>query len=127
MGAAANRLALAGGGSGPSWWTAAPQLGLATFRKGIVAVRRPYQVWVPEGSLAIKFITFIWFSAVFRPDLAPRPVPTGRARKMVQNEPKSDQILKGNGMHGIAVQVKFRRRIGGLMQGTNGLHHPWCP
>ena len=27
-----------------------------------------------------------------------------------------------NGMHGIAVQVKIRRRLGGLVQGTNGLH-----
>ena len=26
-------------------------------------------------------------------------------------------------MHGIAVQVKIRRRLGGLVQGTNGLHH----
>ncbi len=35
----------------------------------------------------ITIVISMWFSAGFRPHLAPRPVPTGRARKMVQNEP----------------------------------------
>ncbi len=34
-----------------------------------------------------QIIICIWFSAGFRPNLAPRPVPTGRARQMVPNAP----------------------------------------
>jgi hypothetical protein len=36
----------------------------------------------------MKIIIVIWFLAAFRPNLAPRPVPTGRALKMVQNTTK---------------------------------------
>ena len=35
-----------------------------------------------------KIIIVILVLAGFRPNLAPRPVPTGRAPKMVQNAPK---------------------------------------
>jgi hypothetical protein len=35
----------------------------------------------------IAIIVFIWFLAGFRPNLGPRPAPTGRARKMVRNAP----------------------------------------
>ncbi len=34
----------------------------------------------------IQIVIFICFLASFRPNLAPRPAPTGQARKMVQNE-----------------------------------------
>ena len=46
--------------------------------------------WEPYLRLeeVMKIILFICFLAGFRPNLAPRPVPTGRARKMVQNAPK---------------------------------------
>ncbi len=36
----------------------------------------------------MKIVIFIWFLAGFRPNLAPRPGPKGRALKMVQNAPK---------------------------------------
>ncbi len=36
----------------------------------------------------MQTLIFIWFLAGFRPNLGPRPVPTGRARTMVQNAPQ---------------------------------------
>ncbi len=42
----------------------------------------------PRGGIKVMTIMILcWVLAAFRPNLAPRPVATGRARKMVQNEP----------------------------------------
>ena len=43
---------------------------------------------VVMSAAVIKIIIFIWFLADFRPNLAPRPTPTGRAQKMEQNAPE---------------------------------------
>ncbi len=52
-------------------------------------IRPAYLVSLRVGNANLNlYFGFGRFWVVFRPNLAPRPVPTGRARKMVQNAPK---------------------------------------